>query len=201
VEQVQQQEDCVPRSLLVIVNPHSGSGKALRIFTQQVAPMFGEADIKYRKVVTVRAGHAYDLVQTVDLSKWYGIVIVAGDGLIFEVINGLMNRPDWSEAIKTPIGCLPGGSGNALCCSLNYLAGEPILENIVLHSTFILLKHQVLPLDLVAIQLASGRHLYSFLSVTWGIIADVDYESERYRRSLGSKRFLVQMAQRLIGKF
>jgi hypothetical protein len=45
--------------------------------------------------------------------------------LIFflQVINGLMNRDDWQDAIKTPIGCIPGGSGNALACSINYSAG------------------------------------------------------------------------------
>ena len=41
----------------------------------------------------------------------------------FQVINGLMNRKDWDRAIQFPIGCIPGGSGNALCCSVNYLAG------------------------------------------------------------------------------
>ncbi|XP_014779119.2 sphingosine kinase 2 [Octopus bimaculoides] len=143
------------------------------------------------------AGHAQKIVQTLDISRWYGIVIVAGDGLIFEVINGLMSRPDWDQALKIPIGCIPGGSGNALCCSINYSAGEPILENMVLHSTFILIKHQVLPLDLVAIQTVN-QSMYSFLSVTWGFIADIDYESEKYRKSLGSKRFLFLLAQRLI---
>ena len=34
-----------------------------------------------------------------------------------QVINGLMERQDWERAIKTPIGMLPTGSGNALCAS------------------------------------------------------------------------------------
>ncbi|CAE1304522.1 SPHK [Acanthosepion pharaonis] len=84
---------------------------------------------------------------------------MSGDGLVFEVINGLMSRPDWRKALKIPIGCIP----------------------------------QVLEM-LSAMQ---NKCMYSFLSVTWGIIADVDYESEKYRRSLGSKRFLVLFAQRI----
>lgn len=43
--------------------------------------------------------------------------------LYLQVINGLMGRPDWSEAIKFPVGCIPGGSGNALCWTINYTAG------------------------------------------------------------------------------
>ena len=31
-----------------------------------------------------------------------------------------MERPDWETAIKTPIGVVPGGSGNALAASIVY---------------------------------------------------------------------------------
>lgn len=41
----------------------------------------------------------------------------------FQTINGLMQREDWTSAIKTPVGCVPGGSGNALACAINYAAG------------------------------------------------------------------------------
>lgn len=40
-----------------------------------------------------------------------------------QVVNGLMERPDWEEALKTPLCILPGGSGNALAASINYYAG------------------------------------------------------------------------------
>lgn len=39
-----------------------------------------------------------------------------------QVVNGLMEREDWETAIKTPIGMLPTGSGNALCASFFYEA-------------------------------------------------------------------------------
>ena len=41
---------------------------------------------------------------------------------VLKVINGLMQREDWERAIKLPVGCLPGGSGNALACALNHAA-------------------------------------------------------------------------------
>ena len=34
---------------------------------------------------TERAGHAHELVKDLVLTEWYGIVIVSGDGLVFEV--------------------------------------------------------------------------------------------------------------------
>ena len=40
-----------------------------------------------------------------------------------QVVNGLMEREDWEQAIKTPIGMLPMGSGNGLCASTLYESG------------------------------------------------------------------------------
>ncbi len=40
-----------------------------------------------------------------------------------QVINGLLERDDWEDAVRIPIAALPGGSGNALACALNYYAG------------------------------------------------------------------------------
>lgn len=37
-----------------------------------------------------------------------------------QVINGLMEREDWQEAIQIPLGILPGGSGNALAASIHH---------------------------------------------------------------------------------
>ena len=53
-------------------------------------------------------------------------------------------------------------------------------------------------MDLVAVD-TSKKRLYSFLSVAWGIIADVDIESERYRR-LGNARFTVGAVVRIVSK-
>jgi len=40
------------RKLLVLVNPFSGSGKALHVFQRHVVPMFAEAGVQYQLVVT-----------------------------------------------------------------------------------------------------------------------------------------------------
>ncbi|XP_078317345.1 sphingosine kinase 1-like isoform X1 [Crassostrea virginica] len=184
------------RKLLVLINPFSGAGKALQIFQNGVSHMLEEADIFFKMVVTEYAGHATEVMRKLDLSSWYGVVIVSGDGLIYEVINGLMSREDWETAISFPIGCIPGGSGNALCLNINYLAGEPVDVNPILHSTFVLIKHRVIPMDLVLVQ-TQKQQLFSFLSVTWGLIADIDYESERMR-VLGATRFTLYFIKRVL---
>ena len=62
-----------------------------------------------------------------------------------------------------------------------------------------LLKFNVRPMDLVAIDTGSGKRLYSFLSVGWALISDVDIESEKYR-SLGGARFTVGAFVRILGE-
>lgn len=39
---------------------------------------------------------------------------------VVQVVNGLMDRPDWEKAIQTPVGILPGGSGNGLAASVHH---------------------------------------------------------------------------------
>ncbi|XP_078317346.1 sphingosine kinase 1-like isoform X2 [Crassostrea virginica] len=195
-EDIESFELPLQRKLLVLINPFSGAGKALQIFQNGVSHMLEEADIFFKMVVTEYAGHATEVMRKLDLSSWYGVVIVSGDGLIYEVINGLMSREDWETAISFPIGCIPGGSGNALCLNINYLAGEPVDVNPILHSTFVLIKHRVIPMDLVLVQ-TQKQQLFSFLSVTWGLIADIDYESERMR-VLGATRFTLYFIKRVL---
>ena len=42
-------------------------------------------NLLFHPLFTAHAGHASELVKTTNLSEWYGIIIVSGDGLIFEV--------------------------------------------------------------------------------------------------------------------
>ncbi|CAL8270719.1 unnamed protein product [Lota lota] len=141
--------------------------------------------------------HAREVVRKADLSQWDALVIMSGDGLLFEVINGLMEREDWREAIQTPLGILPGGSGNALAASVHHHSQSPPAwgAELLLSCGFLLCKGLVGPLDLVSVQLPS-RRLFSFLSLAWGFVADVDIDSEKYRH-VGAVRFLMGTLVRL----
>uniref|UniRef100_A0A672F2H2 sphingosine kinase n=1 Tax=Salarias fasciatus TaxID=181472 RepID=A0A672F2H2_SALFA len=109
-----------PCRVMILVNPHSGRGQALQLFSGHVQGMLTEASVPYTLVLTEHQNHAREVVRKADLSKWDALVIMSGDGLLFEVINGLMEREDWQEAIQTPLGILPGGSGNALAASIHH---------------------------------------------------------------------------------
>lgn len=187
-----------PCRVLVLLNPRGGKGKGLQLFRSQVQPQLVQADISFRLLLTERKNHARELVRTEELGCWDALVVMSGDGLMYEVVNGLMERPDWETAIKKPLCSLPAGSGNALAASLNHYAGydQVTNEELLANCTLLLCRRLLAPMNLLSLQMASGLRLFSVLSLAWGFIADVDIESEKYRR-LGEMRFTLGTLLRL----
>ncbi|CAF0958943.1 unnamed protein product [Rotaria sordida] len=191
---------------LVFVNPAGGAGKAYRLVMEHVAGIWSEAEFNYHIVITEYAGHAREYVKTIELNEWSGIILASGDGLIYEVINGLFNRKDWQEALTLPIGHLPCGSGNAFITNIIRHSKQPIetsMEKFLVQSAILIATHQVIPFDMAVIDTCDGQRIFSFLSVAWGIMADVDYESEKYRFLvfiilLGETRFTVEAVKRIL---
>nr|XP_025959683.1 sphingosine kinase 1 [Dromaius novaehollandiae] len=187
-----------PCRALVLLNPLSGPGLALKDFQALVQPMLAEADVASTVFVTERAQHAHEKVRDEDLSQWDTLVVMSGDGLLHEVVNGLMERRDWEAALEKPLCILPGGSGNALAASINHYAGNDhaTKQELLTNCAFILCKGLHTQMDLVSLSTASGKRLFSFLSFGWGFISDVDIASEKYRK-LGNARFTVGTIQHL----
>lgn len=110
------------RKVLVILNPKSGSGKARETFQQRVAPIFVEAEIPYELQVTKYANYAREFVRSRDVFAWRYVVVVGGDGIFFEVVNGLFERPDWERVVtELPLGIIPCGSGNGLARTIAHV--------------------------------------------------------------------------------
>lgn len=73
------------KKLLLLINPNSGPGRALQIYRKQVSPILAEAEVSHEVIVTERANHATEIVRDLDLTKYAGLVILSGDGLLYEV--------------------------------------------------------------------------------------------------------------------
>ena len=189
------------RHLQVIINPVSGQKRAAQIF-ERVRPLLDRSYLKY----SVRETHGSDDIKNfasnLDLAKVDGLIIVGGDGTVSNTIAGLMNRPDWKKAIELPLGIIPGGTGNGLAKSLLAVAGETYDP---LNAAFLIAKGKQQSLDLAAVQ-QKDRQYYSFLSLAWGLISDVDIGSEKLK-FLGSLRFdlyallLICLLRTYKGKF
>uniref|UniRef100_A0AC34R757 DAGKc domain-containing protein n=1 Tax=Panagrolaimus sp. JU765 TaxID=591449 RepID=A0AC34R757_9BILA len=107
-------------SVLVFVNPHSGAGKGLELFAEKLRPRLLASKLCYDLLITERPNHAKDVIKTrADLFTFDAIVIVSGDGLLFEILNGLLEREDGESLLqKLAFGMCPTGSGNGLLASV-----------------------------------------------------------------------------------
>ncbi|XP_057652180.1 sphingosine kinase 2-like [Diorhabda carinulata] len=186
------------RKLLVICNPKSGAGKAKDIFQQKVFPVLQEAEIPFDLYLTKHANYAREFMRTNNLFQWTGIVTVGGDGIVFEVLNGIFERCDWSDVMESiPIGIVPGGSGNGLARSIAHYYSEPYLPTPILPAVLAIVRNHTECMDLVRVE-TTCQIIFSFLSVGWGLLSDIDIESEKLR-ILGGQRFTIWSLARLIG--
>ncbi|KAH8261999.1 hypothetical protein KR038_000112 [Drosophila bunnanda] len=185
------------RRVLVLLNPKSGSGRAREVFNMHVTPVLNEAEVPYDLYVTKHSDFAIEFMSTRCLDAWCCVVAVGGDGLFHEIINGLLQREDWAHVLPgLALGIIPCGSGNGLARSIAHGYNEPYFSKPVLGAALTVISGRSSPMDVVRVQLQQ-RSVYSFLSIGWGLISDVDIESERIRM-LGYQRFTVWTLYRLV---
>jgi sphingosine kinase len=180
-----------PRSkeFVVFVNPKSGSGTALKIWKKCVKPMLEEAKIIVELIVTEYANHAREFVHNhPNITKYAAIMMIGGDGIIYEVFNGLASREDGMSILKqVTLAPIPGGTGNGLVKSILYECHE---HGSPLNATFASIRGKPVPLDISRVVTNDKQVHYSFLALFWGIIADVDIHSE-VLRCLGEPRLYL----------
>ena len=180
------------RRFLIYCNPFSGTGKAESLLKEVVLPLLADGNCSHRVVTSLEAGYTRTHVKEVDLSDIDCIMIVSGDGLIYEIINGMMERRDREFVMKVPLAVVPSGSGNAVNASICYQTRE---DSHPANAAFICVKGQPVDLDVMEITGSSCR-VYAILSVEWGLLADIDMASEAYRH-LGSVRFTLGFFQQV----
>ena len=135
-------------------------------------PILEKAHIDLEIKKTSRANEAFDMMKALTPNCYDGIVTVSGDGLIHEVINGLFANSDPTVRRDIPIGILPGGTSNGLIKSILDHCNEAYCPR---SAAFLIAKGFHSKMDTMEITLDNlDRKIYSHLSVTWGLIADID---------------------------
>ena len=83
---------------------------------------------------------------TYDLNQISVVVIIGGDGLVFEVISGLMTREDSKYFLtKLSFAPIPGGSGNGLIKSILHESNELYSPE---NAIYVAIRGKSSPLDL-----------------------------------------------------
>ncbi|KAJ5217599.1 sphingosine kinase [Penicillium citrinum] len=168
------------KRLKVLVNPFCGS--ALTNFRTYAAPIFAAAHCEVDLEETRHRGHASEIAEKIDLDSYDAIVCCSGDGLPYEVFNGLARRSDALNALSSvAVAMIPCGSGNAMAWNL-FGTDDPSLAALGI------VKGLEMPLDLASIT-QGERHTVSFLSQSLGVLADSDLKTE-HLRWMGDHRFI-----------
>ncbi|BAF22920.1 sphingoid long-chain bases kinase 1 [Oryza sativa Japonica Group] len=174
------------RKVIVILNPNSGFRSSREVFYQKVQPTLELSGFMMQVVETAYAGHAHALASTVDLSTCPdGIICVGGDGIVNEVLNGLLGRDDLEEAIQLPIGIIPAGSENSLVWTVLGIR-DPV------SAATTLAKGGITPIDVFSVKRTqAGITHFGLTASYYGFVADVLQLSEKFRLHFGPFRYVI----------
>ena len=188
------------RRYLVVVNPYSGTGKGEQTYNSTVKPMLEQAGIDHDVCITQRSGHAMERMERSDgddddISTYNGLIAMGGDGILWEMLQGLRARSDAKALLqRLAIGIVGCGTSNGLAKSILHQSMEKYSP---LESTFLICKGRTSYLDLSQYETISGKAYTGFLTFSWAFIADVDLDSECIRW-MGVARNDVWAAYRIL---
>lgn len=187
------------KSILVLVNPKSGQGLAKKL-SRKICPLLQSVGFQLNLVETRHQNHGKDIVINADLTKFRTILVFSGDGLVHEVVNGIYERDDAEDIFqRVHIVPFPVGSGNGLNRSLVHFSGYRFDGKGIHFALFNVLRGRSTEIDSFLVQQENQEDRVAFLSLTYGIIADIDIESEALR-SLGSLRFTIWAVHRITSR-
>jgi sphingosine kinase len=176
----------------VLINPFGGKGHATHWYHHHAEPIFAAAGCQLDVETTKYSGHASEIMEHIDIDAYDAVVCCSGDGLPYEVFNGLAKKPNAGEALsKLAVAHLPCGSGNAMAWNLCGTGSVSL-------AALTIVKGLRTSLDLVSITQGDTRKL-SFLSQSYGIVAESDLGTD-HLRWMGSARFTYGFLVRLLGK-
>ncbi|MDZ7336622.1 MAG: diacylglycerol kinase family lipid kinase [candidate division KSB1 bacterium] len=163
--------------ILLILNPVAGKNKGIAAL-QRADLFLKKHDISYDLLVSEFAGHAIQLAQQVEPSKYDGIVAVGGDGTLFEVVNGLLKQ---HSNLAIPIGQIPVGTGNSFIRDLAIHSIEDAVAKIAAGRTK--------KVDVGWFRHPEGEHYFINLLGT-GFVANVAHRAKKYK-ALGAASYVL----------
>lgn len=180
------------RVMLVILNPRSGRGGARKIYDQKVEPLLKLAGIKVTVLETNGPHNAQKLAAEADLSTCTdGIICVGGDGIVNEVLNGLLDREDRNSS-SIPIGIIPAGSDNSLIWTIMGIR-DPA------SAAMAIVKGGLISTDVISVDFTgTGDSQMGHTITYYGFMSEVLELSEKYQKKFGPLRYFVAGAMKFL---
>lgn len=155
------------------INPKSGPGNANKYYKEYLKN-FTNCNFDENEVIYLPCCNNNYIINNEDNNENNTIFIVGGDGTVSITIQNILSNSNF-DTLKIPIYICPFGSGNGLAKNLNI---NPY--NLKLDAN----KKYIYPMN---VEYNNYSYL-SFLSQTWGVISDIDINTE-FLRFFGDFRF------------
>ncbi len=113
--------------LAMIVNPNAGR-KIGRQTAKNAAARLNDAGLSVQMFISEKPGDTLSIAQSLEQTDWSGVIVVGGDGSLFEVLNGLCSD---KSVISIPIGQIPVGTGNSYIRDLGISSVDVAVQSII----------------------------------------------------------------------
>jgi sphingosine kinase len=166
------------KKILVIINPNSGKGNSKDIYYNIIKNKIKKKNYIDNEIITKYPNQLEIIIKYYDFSNINKILLVGGDGIIHEFLQGILNRND--ESYKIPLGIIPTGSGNGIATNLN-------INNIIKSIDIFNDEKLIVPINIHKVNY-NNTYDFSFLYHTWTMISDIDIDTE-FLRYFGEYRY------------
>jgi diacylglycerol kinase (ATP) len=170
--------------LLLILNPVAGKNKGGQAIEKAVL-LLQNKGIQVEIQASESPGHATQLAQQFDPSRYDGIVAVGGDGTLFEVLNGLLKK---HENFDLPIGQIPVGTGNSFIKDFGIHTIKDAVEKIAGGKTK--------KVDVGFFKYPEGEYYFINLLGT-GFVANVAHRAGKYK-ALGPLSYVLGVFEEIV---
>lgn len=171
--------------VVVLSSPKSGSGLAQQTYTRLLLPILKHFKIAHSHIALKDVKTASYLAVNGQFTANTIFILLCGDGVVHEVVNGLAKNPHFEQCNTTIKICpIPTGSGNGLSTSLK-------IHNIA-QGIRAIFKNNFQPLPVMSVSINDHVDLlYAAVVVSFGLHAALvrDCESEEYKQRYGGNRF------------
>ena len=171
-------------NLFLIVNPAAAKNKGLKALSK-ATHLRDKKGIQNKICISEYPKHAIKIAQEFDPSKYNGIVAVGGDGILFEILNGLLTK---HKNFDLPIGQIPVGTGNSFIKDLEIHTIEDAVEKIACGKTR--------KVDVGFFKYPEGEYYFINLLGT-GFVANVAHRAGKYK-ALGPLSYVMGVFEEVV---
>lgn len=171
--------------VIVLSSPNSGAGLASQTYTRLILPILKHFKIAHSHIELKDQNTAGYLAANGQFTSDTIFVLISGDGVINEVLNGLSVNPHFDRPNSVIKICpVPTGSGNGLSTSLKIMSLAQGIRAIF--------KDNFVPLPVISVDIGSRcETIYAAVVVSYGLHAVLirDSDSPEAKQKHGNKRF------------